>query len=104
MNGGAQALHLSGDGRRRASLALGVTSVLIAVLALITATRGPVAIRSALPGATPAAPPVPVAAIAITAANGAPLNPTVPVSVEVQHGTLRTVQVTDAKTGKSVTG
>jgi len=46
----AQACPCQANGRRRASLALGVTSVLIAVLALITATRGPVGIRSALPG------------------------------------------------------
>ncbi|HEX4250658.1 MAG TPA: Ig-like domain-containing protein, partial [Pseudonocardia sp.] len=106
MNGGASALQLSGDSRRRASLVLGVFSVLIAVLALITATRGPAAISSALPGglAEPAVPPKPVAQIAITAAGDTPLNPAVPLSVEVQHGTLQTVQVIDSKTGKPVTG
>ena len=106
MNGGASALQLSGDSRRRASLVLGVFSVLIAVLALITATRGPAAISSALPGglAEPAAPPKPVAELAITSAGSTALNPAVPVSVEVQHGTLQTVQVIDSKTGKPVTG
>jgi lipoprotein-anchoring transpeptidase ErfK/SrfK len=106
MNGGASALQLSGDSRRRASLVLGAFSVLIAVLALITATRGPAAISSALPGglAEPAAPPKPVAELAITSAGSTALNPAVPVSVEVQHGTLQTVQVIDSKTGKPVTG
>jgi len=104
MNGGATALHLSGDARRRVSIALGATSVVIAVLALITATRGPAAISSALPGATPAAPPKPVAAIAITSAGAAPLNPAVPVSVEVAHGTLQSVQVIDSKSGKPLAG
>jgi lipoprotein-anchoring transpeptidase ErfK/SrfK len=104
MNGGAPALHLSGDARRRVSVALGAISVVIAVLALITATRGPAAISSALPGATPAAPPKPVAAIAITSAGAAPLNPAVPVSVEVAHGTLQSVQVIDSKTGKPLAG
>src|SRR5882757_154627 len=104
MNGGATALHLSGDARRRVSIALGATSVVIAVLALITATRGPAAISSALPGATPAAPPKPVAAIAITSAGVTQLNPAVPVSVEVAHGTLQSVQVIDSKTGKPLAG
>jgi lipoprotein-anchoring transpeptidase ErfK/SrfK len=104
MNGGAPALHLSGDARRRVSIALGATSVVIAVLALITATRGPAAISSALPGATPAAPPKPVAAIAITSAGATQLNPAVPVSVEVAHGTLQSVQVIDSKTGKPLAG
>jgi lipoprotein-anchoring transpeptidase ErfK/SrfK len=107
MNGGNPALQLSGDSRRRASIALGVMTALVAVLALITATRGPAAINAALPlggPSAPATPPKPVADIAITAAGTAPVNPAVPVSIEVSHGTLQTVQVLDAKTGKKVTG
>jgi lipoprotein-anchoring transpeptidase ErfK/SrfK len=104
MNAGAPGLHLSNPARARASIGLGVASVLIAVLALITATRGPASITSALPGAGPTAPPKPVAAIAIPSASATPLNPAVPLSVEVSHGTLRTVTVTDTKTGKPVAG
>jgi lipoprotein-anchoring transpeptidase ErfK/SrfK len=107
MNGAAPALNnLSGDARRRASIALGAAAVLVAVLALITATRGPASIDSALPGGSsaPAAPPKPVAEVAITSAGSASLNPTVPISVEVQRGTLQSVQVVDGKTGKQLPG
>ena len=83
-------------------MALGVASVLVAVLALITATQGPGTITSVLPG--PAAPHKPVATVGIPAAAASPLNPAVPISVEVSHGTLRSVTVTDTKTGKPVPG
>jgi lipoprotein-anchoring transpeptidase ErfK/SrfK len=82
---------------------LGAASVLIAVLALITAVRGPAATSSAL-GEKPAPPPKPAATVAIQAGAGAPINPTIPINVTVANGTLQTVQVVDGKSGKTLPG
>jgi len=95
---------LGAEDRRRWIVALlGAAAALIAVVALITAVRGPAATDSAL-GTPPAAPPKPVAQVAIQAGATAPLNPAIPISVTVTQGTLQTVTVTDTKSGKPLAG
>jgi len=96
---------------RTASVALGVAILVVAVLALATATWGPGSMRRVLAGGPLSAPPpVPAAVVSFAAgatliqAGSAPINPATPVTVAVQHGTLRDVQVTDAKTGQPVAG
>jgi len=95
---------------RTASMALGVAILVVAVLALATATWGPGSMRRVLAGGPLSAPPpVPAAVVSsrpgdLIQAGSAPINPATPVTVAVQHGTLRDVQVTDAKTGQPVAG
>lgn len=83
--------------------ALGAAAVLVAVVALITATSGPGTVSSSLAD-KPEAPPKPQAVVAIQSGATAPINPATPINVAVQHGTLRGVDVTDTKTGKKVDG
>jgi lipoprotein-anchoring transpeptidase ErfK/SrfK len=104
MSGATSAPRLSEHSRRRATIALGLATAVLAVIALITATEGPVTVRSALPGTAPTPPPVPPAQIAITPIAAAAVNPSVPLGVEVANGKLQTVDVTDTKTGKKLAG
>ncbi|WP_084211885.1 L,D-transpeptidase [Pseudonocardia acaciae] len=101
MRGASGAFKASEHNRGRATIALGLATAVVAALALITATEGPAAIRSV---AAPPPPPVPPAEIAISPAAGTAVNPSVPLGVEVSHGTLRAVDVTDTKTGKKLAG
>ncbi|HZZ49693.1 MAG TPA: Ig-like domain-containing protein [Pseudonocardia sp.] len=103
MSGGLTALAETDSGRRKITLALGAASAVIALFALITATRGPAATTSALED-KPAPPAKPVATVSIQADATTPINPTTPISVAVQQGTLRAVTVTDSHSGKSVPG
>jgi lipoprotein-anchoring transpeptidase ErfK/SrfK len=81
---------------------LGAAAMLIAIIALVTATRGSAALDTS--PEVPAAPPKPVAAVAIQTGVTEPINPTIPINVTVAHGTLQTVQVTDTSTGKALAG
>jgi lipoprotein-anchoring transpeptidase ErfK/SrfK len=103
MSGGFTALAETDSGRRKITLALGAASAVIALGALIVATQGPSATTSAL-GVKPAPPPKPVATVSIQSDAGSPINPTTPISVAVQHGTVRQVTVTDTHSGKNVPG
>jgi len=81
-------------------------------MALATATWG----RSPSTGCWPAGrwwpAPLPAALVSVLAGTVAlqpgavpdPINPRAPLSVAVQHGTLRSVLVTDAKSGQPVPG
>ena len=96
--------------RRFASVALGLASVLVATAALITAVSGPAGVTQALAQRPSAPPPQPTALVSFTAGDltlgpdAPPIYPLVPVTVVVQHGTLRGVQLVDAKTGQQVAG
>jgi lipoprotein-anchoring transpeptidase ErfK/SrfK len=85
---------------------LGVLVGLIGVVALVTAVHGPTATDSALGTApvAPAPPPKPVAEVVIQSNASSPINPTLPISVTVAKGSLRTVEVLDSKTGKPLPG
>jgi lipoprotein-anchoring transpeptidase ErfK/SrfK len=87
--------------RRWASVALGLAALVIASVALYTATGGSAAVHAAL---APPPPPKPAALVSIQSGATTPINPTTPLSVTVQHGTLQTVEVTDTNTGKKVSG
>jgi lipoprotein-anchoring transpeptidase ErfK/SrfK len=116
---GARAAGPTGGNHRLASAALGVATALIATAALATGTWGPVAVNRVLAGGSVSAPPpLPAAEVTIQAganpigdhglvpvgAGPARISPSTPVTVAVQHGTLQTVQVTDAKSGQQVPG
>jgi lipoprotein-anchoring transpeptidase ErfK/SrfK len=103
MSSGAGALEQPGA-RRWASGALGVAAVLIALIALLTATRGSDTVSQALTPAPPPPPPAPVALISVQSGATEPINPMTPISVAVQQGTLRNVTVTDSSSGKKLDG
>ncbi|HEY4005098.1 MAG TPA: Ig-like domain-containing protein [Pseudonocardia sp.] len=103
MSSGAGALEQPGA-RRWASGALGVAAVLIALTALLTATRGSDTVSQALTPAPPPPPPAPVALISVQSGATEPINPMTPISIAVQQGTLRNVTVTDTNTGKKLDG
>ena len=103
MSSGAGALEQPGA-RRWASGALGVAAVLIALTALLTATRGSDTVSQALTPAPPPPPPAPVALISVQSGATEPINPMTPISIAVQQGTLRNVTVTDTSTGKKLDG
>jgi lipoprotein-anchoring transpeptidase ErfK/SrfK len=78
--------------------------VLIALIALLTATRGSDTVSQALTPAPPPPPPAPVALISVQSGATEPINPMTPISVAVQQGTLRNVTVTDSSSGKKLDG
>jgi lipoprotein-anchoring transpeptidase ErfK/SrfK len=78
--------------------------VLIALTALLTATRGSDTVSQALTPAPPPPPPAPVALISVQSGATEPINPMTPISIAVQQGTLRNVTVTDTSTGKKLDG
>jgi lipoprotein-anchoring transpeptidase ErfK/SrfK len=78
--------------------------VLIALTALLTATRGSDTVSQALTPAPPPPPPAPVALISVQSGATEPINPMTPISIAVQQGTLRNVTVTDTNTGKKLDG
>ena len=113
MSAGVGAPRLTSAPHRLGAAALGVAAVLIASMALTTATWGPVNVSRVLAGGTVAAPaPLPAAAVSVLAgtvallpgAAPAPINPRAPLNVAVRHGTLRSVVLTDAKSGQQVPG
>jgi lipoprotein-anchoring transpeptidase ErfK/SrfK len=125
LNSVLRGLTISDRRHRWMSLALGVCTMLIALAGVLTATRGPAAVRGGL-AASPPAPPAQVtvsagaASVPLTATGPVtvpppraasvapvalgPINPTTPVAVSVAHGQLREVRVVDAKSKQPVDG
>jgi lipoprotein-anchoring transpeptidase ErfK/SrfK len=116
MIGVIRTVQLPASSYRAVSSALGAAVLLVTACALITATCGPSAVSRALSGGSLAPPPpLPAAEITLragstpigdgsTPVDAAPINPTTPVTVSVEHGTLREVRVTSARTGQPVAG
>jgi lipoprotein-anchoring transpeptidase ErfK/SrfK len=114
---------------RRASIVLGIAASVIALLGVVTGVND--SSGHAILAGPPPPPPIPAPVVTVTAGStaipvavsapaaskpgapapaaaavtpGVPINPTTPVAVSVTQGTLRSVTLTDARSGKTVPG